>query len=130
MDVPSESVRGLALRLLSVEAAGDASGAPSQEVVRVCRKLQFSLSRFAGAEGFTSLMRRSLALARAEAPSLKSVTLTPDGCLEGIEQLVSDTPKGAADASVAIIAHLLGLLVMFIGEPLTLRLVHDAWPDL
>ena len=34
-----------------------------------------------------------------------------------------------ADAAVAIIAHLLGLLVTFIGEPLTLRLVGEAWPD-
>jgi len=27
------------------------------------------------------------------------------------------------------VAHLLGLLVTFIGEPLALRLVGDAWPD-
>jgi hypothetical protein len=27
------------------------------------------------------------------------------------------------------VAQLLGLLVTFIGEPLTLRLVRDAWPD-
>ena len=26
-------------------------------------------------------------------------------------------------------AQLLGLLVTFIGEPLTLRLVRDAWPN-
>ena len=28
-----------------------------------------------------------------------------------------------------IVAQLLGLLVTFIGEPLTLRLVRDAWPN-
>ena len=33
------------------------------------------------------------------------------------------------EAAVAITAHLLGLLVTFIGEPLTLRLVREAWPD-
>ena len=36
---------------------------------------------------------------------------------------------GGAEAAVAITAHLLGLLVTFIGEPLTLRLVREAWPD-
>ena len=33
------------------------------------------------------------------------------------------------DGGAAVVAHLLGLLVTFIGEPLTLRLVADAWPD-
>jgi hypothetical protein len=30
---------------------------------------------------------------------------------------------------VIVVAQLLGLLVTFIGEPLTLGLVGDAWPD-
>ncbi len=38
-------------------------------------------------------------------------------------------PNGGVEAAVAITAHLLGLLVTFIGEPLTLRLVREAWPD-
>jgi hypothetical protein len=28
-----------------------------------------------------------------------------------------------------LVAQLLSLLVTFIGEPLTIRLVHDVWPD-
>lgn len=129
MDAPSASVRALARRLLALEATSDASGAHSHEAVRVCEKLRLSVARFAGADGFTSLLRRSLALARADVPSLKSVTLTPEGCLEEIEQLASDAPNGATEASAAITAHLLGLLVTFIGEPLMLRLVRDAWPE-
>ena len=43
--------------------------------------------------------------------------------------LAAVTTDGGADAPVAIIAHLLGLLMTFIGEPLTLRLVREAWPD-
>ena len=127
MDTPSASVRALARRLLALEAASGASSAHQHEVVRVCQKLRLSVTRFAGANGFASLLRRSLALARADVPSLKSVTLTPEGCLEEIEQLASD---GATEASAAITAHLLGLLVTFIGEPLMLRLVRDAWPEL
>lgn len=129
MDTPSASVRALARRLLALEATSGADGAHSHEAVRVCEKLRLSVTRFAGADGFTSLLRRSLVLARADVPSLESVTLIPDRCLEGIEQLASDTPNGATEAAAAITAHLLGLLVTFIGEPLMLRLVQNAWPE-
>ncbi|HVK09314.1 MAG TPA: hypothetical protein VM597_11100, partial [Gemmataceae bacterium] len=41
-----------------------------------------------------------------------------------------DQDAGAgSEGGVEVVAHLLGLLVTFIGEPLTLRLVRDAWPD-
>ena len=129
MDTPSASVRKLAQRLLALEAASKGDGAHAHGAVLVCQKLRRSLTRFAGADGFTSLLRRSLALARAEVPLLDDVTLTPDGCLEGIEQLDANAPNGSTEASVAITAHLLGLLVTFVGEPLMLRLVRDAWPD-
>jgi len=29
----------------------------------------------------------------------------------------------------SVVGHLLALLVTFIGEPLTLRIVDDAWPE-
>jgi hypothetical protein len=57
------------------------------------------------------------------------VTLDPDGSLAGLESVASDTAGGGPEAAVGIIAHLLGLLETFIGEPLTLRLVREAWPD-
>lgn len=129
MDTPSASLRTLALRLLALEASGGTAAPHQHEAIRVCQKLRLSVTRFAGADGFTSLLRRSLALAQTNAPSLKSVTLTPDGCLDGIEQLASGRPDGAKEASAAVIAQLLGLLVTFIGEPLMLRLVRDAWPE-
>lgn len=95
------------------------------EAVRVCEKLRLSLTRFAGADGFASLLRRSLTLARAEVPELRDVQINPDGSLGGLEQL---SAEGGAEAAVAITAHLLWLLVTFIGRPLTLRLVREAWP--
>jgi hypothetical protein len=130
MDTPSPSTRDLARRLLAVEAASkSATNAPMHEAARVFEKLRISLTRFAGADGFTSLLRRALALARADVPSLQTITLKPDGSLEGLEGLAVDTPNGGPGAAVAITAHLLGLLVTFIGEPLTLRLVREACPD-
>jgi hypothetical protein len=35
----------------------------------------------------------------------------------------------AAKAGMAVVTQLLGLLITFIGEALTLRLVHDVWPN-
>ena len=122
-------MRNVAQRLLAVEAAnGSATDAQVHEAVRVCEKLRISLIRLAGLEGIASLMRRTLALARTEVPELERVTVNPDGSMEGLEELAADGTGGAADAPVVITAHLLGLLVTFIGESLTLRLVREAWP--
>ncbi len=126
MDTPSESIRELAQRLLLLEAA-TTSAIGGHEAERVCEKLRISLTRFAGADGFLALMRRSLALARVEAPSLKNLTLNPDGCFVGFEAALNG---GGNEAGIALTAHLLGLLVTFVGEPLALRLLTDAWPDL
>lgn len=130
MDKPSQSVRNLARRLLVLEAGNPrAHDAHVDEAVRVFDKLRISLARFAGPDGFISLLRRALALARTEHPALQSVRVNAEGAMEGLEQVVADESNGGAEAAVAITAHLLGLLVTFVGEPMTLRLVRDAWPD-
>jgi hypothetical protein len=130
MDTPAASMRDLARRLLAVEAARQsAADPPGQDAARVFWRLRVSLVRFAGADGFASLLRRAVALARAEFPALRVVKTNVDGSLEGIEQLVANADSSAGEAAVAVTAHLLGLLVTFIGEPLTVRLVREAWPD-
>jgi hypothetical protein len=129
-DTQSASMQGLARRLLAVEAASQtAAGSHVYEGVRVCEKLQISVTRFAGSDGFAALLRRALALARAGNPSLQSVKLKPDGSLEGCEAIAVEAANGGPEGVVAIIAHLLGLLETFVGEPFTLRLVREAWPD-
>jgi hypothetical protein len=127
MDTPSSSMRDLARRLLA--ASQTASGSQVHEAVLVIEKLRITLTKFAGSEGFASLLRRALVLASAEVPSLQSVKIGADGCLDGFERIVADKGAGGAnEAAVAITAHLLGLLATFIGEPLTLRLERAAWP--
>ncbi len=128
MDLPTSSMRDLAQRLLAAEAVNRSEGAHAHGAVRVCEKLRISLSRIAGAEGFTSLLRRALVLARAEAPALSNINVKPDGSLEGLESLAADTSCDETAAGLAITAHLLGLLVTFIGQPLTIRLLREAWP--
>ena len=128
MDKPPPSMRDLARRLLAMsQTAADPhlhAGA-----TRACERLRISLSKFAGADGFKSLLGRALALASVEAPSLRGVKIGTDARLEGFEQVAADAGTGAMEGEAAIIAYLLQLLVTFIGEPLTLRLVREAWPE-
>ncbi len=128
MDTPSPSIRDLARRLLADSQS--AADSHAQEAVLVNEKLRIILTQFAGADGFAALLRRALVLARAEAPALQGATVNADGRLEGLEQLAAMQGSVASAAAVAITAHLLGLLVTFIGEGLTLRLVRQAWPNL
>jgi hypothetical protein len=127
MDKPSPSMRDLARRLLA--ASRTASNPHIHEAVLVNEKLRISLTQFAGVDGFASLLRRALALARAEVPELESATVSADGRLEGFERFTGLAESVGGDEAAAITAHLLGLLVTFIGEPLTLRLVREASPE-
>lgn len=120
MATPSPYTRDLARRLLA--ASRTTADPPVHDAVAVCETLRSVLTKVAGADGFAALLRRALALAQAEAPSLESVKLGANCQMEGLEEV---TP----DAAVALAAHLLELLATFIGEPLTLRLVREAWPD-
>ena len=120
---PFPSMQALAKRLLSLE--GRPPGATDDdrgEAVRVLDHLGIALGLFAGSVGFNSLVRRALALASADYPALGQVSVKANGSLEGLEQV-------SGDAVLAIITQFLGLLATFIGEPLTLGLVRDAWPD-
>src|SRR5689334_15615350 len=117
METPSQSMRQLALELLA--KSHSAADSESQEAALVNEKLRISIIQFAGAEGFSVLLRRALVLASAEVPALKNATVNADGQLEGLDPLVRQPGSVARAATVAITAHLLGLLVTFIGEPLT-----------
>lgn len=129
MNTPPASIRAWAQRLLAVETANRrASDALLPEAVRVSEKLRNTLTRFVGTDGFTALLRRALALARADVPSLQTVTVTADGHLKAIEGVAAEG-EDSVEAATAITAHLLALLVNFIGESLTLRLLRDAWPE-
>jgi len=126
----SES-RRLAQRLLTYEAAAGENSEPAEAgAFRVCAKLRRPLITVAGVAGFRSLLSRALTLARAEAPSLSAVQVEADGSLKGLDELALQTDKEQArDGGAILVAQLIGLLLTFIGEGLTLRLVRDVWPE-
>jgi hypothetical protein len=118
----------LARRLLEHVAAAGAEpdgGFTLPATARVCDKLRRPLSNLAGVTGFSSLLARALTLAKREDPVLNPVQ--PGGSLDGIDKL---PPEKASAAGILLIAQLIGLLVAFIGESLTLSILHDVWQDL
>ena len=123
--------RQLAQRLLTYEAVAGENSEPAESAAfRVCAKLRRPLITLAGVAGFRSLLSRALTLARAEAPSLSAVQVTADGSLKGLDELKPQIDKEQArDGGAILIAQLIGLLLTFIGEGLTLRLVQDVWPE-
>ncbi len=121
--------RYLAQRLLAYEAvAGKTSETTESAALRVFAKLRQPLITLAGVAGFRSLLSRALTLARTEAPSLSVVQVAADGSLQGIDESQIDKDQ-AREAGVILIAQLIGLLLTFIGEGLTLRMVQDVWPE-
>jgi hypothetical protein len=131
MSTPSPATQKLARQLLAGASAGAESSGDAAQIVRTCEKLRAPLTKFAGTAGFASLLSRALALAKRQAPSLEGLWVLGDGTLMGFKEIPQDL--AAADATrqggIILVTELLGLLVMFIGEPLTLSLVREAWPD-
>src|SRR6266404_662510 len=98
---------------------------------RVGEKLRPHLVTFMGNIGFRALLSRALALANAEVVWLRAVHVRADGSLEGLDELeVQVHPDEIFEGCVVLLAQLLGLLVVLIGENLTLRVVREAWPKL
>lgn len=119
-----QATRDLAEWLITFEAsATDVLDEDRSATCRACERMRRPLSHLTGPAGFRSLLTRALTLAQRDAPALNAVRVTDSGALEG---LLGE----AALASATLVAHLIELLTTFIGETLTLRLLHDIWPDL
>lgn len=128
---PHPGIRALSRWLLACEAApGKPPSQKSPGAFSVCGKLRQHLSVLAGVAGFRSLLSRALTLAKAEVPWLDALRIREDGSLDwpGADESQRDREK-MAEGEVALVAQLLGLLVSFIGEALTLLLVREVWPE-
>jgi hypothetical protein len=128
MSEATPAVWGLARQLIGQEAAREpTSHGEAGAALRAVDRLRLSLSRLIGVEGFRTLLSRALTLAKAEAPELAPLQVCADGSIEGLGELRSP-PDGASSAESVLLAELLGLLVLFIGEALALQLLRDIGP--
>jgi len=111
-------------------AAGTPLKAMSPGVCQICNKLRAPLSSLAGIAGYKSLLSRALTLAKAEDHGLDAYQVNAEGYIELREGAdpqrdIDETRNGG----IILVAHLLGLLMVFIGKNLTLDLVRGVWPD-
>ena len=131
MTTPSK-MRDLAHRLLAYEAVAGKSSEPMESpALRVYEKLRQSLGESVGVVGFQSLASRALTLAKPEAPGLSAARVTEDGYLQGLGEIENQFDMDndrAGEGGIILIARLLGLLRIFLGETLTLSLLRNAWP--
>jgi hypothetical protein len=125
-------MRKFAKRLMAHETAGNKSSeTKTPAAFHVCEKLRPRLATLVGNGGFRALFSRALALASAEVTWLRAVHVKGDGSLEGVGELHAQlAPDEFFEGRVVVLAQLLGLLVAFIGENLTLQLVHEIWPKI
>jgi len=99
---------------------------------RVCQALHTRLAPLVSAAGFNALVGRAVKLAARDHPFLAatSAITAPTCSFDGLRQAAEGRePADVADALVAILANFIWLLVIFIGENLGLRKVHEVWPD-
>ena len=126
MTLATPTLRALAIRLIAEEREADALLA----AFHACDRLGLSLTKAVEPAGFHSLLSRALALSQKEIPALKDVRILPDGTLNDLSQQADPAEKDAlTSGATVLLAQLLGLLHAFIGEPLTMQLVKEAWPE-
>ncbi|HEX8372679.1 MAG TPA: hypothetical protein VF585_07865 [Chthoniobacterales bacterium] len=125
MTAAKTPMQDVSRRLLSHERSETGTSA----AFSVFDKLRPRLATFLGKAGVAALLSRSIALAGKELPWLRAVLVLPDGSM----QAPDDMPRKSADAllgEVLLLAHLLNLLVTFIGANLTMQMIHEIWPSL
>ncbi len=128
MSQATPNIREFAERLLAHEMKGR-SGEAKRGAFLVCGKMRPQLANLLGSVGFRVLLARAVALASKEVGWLRGMRVEANGTLEcGDETGVDGAEMAAGEA--ALVSHLLGLLVTFIGDNLTVRLVHGVWPEL
>lgn len=125
---PSSATQALTRQILALESIrfGDAN---IDEALAVCDKLRAILSRLSGRAAYSSLLQRAVTLAQQADPSLRVVAVQPDGALTGLDKIEGDHEHISKASRVILVAHLLELLAVLIGEPLMRRLALDAWPE-
>jgi hypothetical protein len=124
-------MRNFAARLINHEAGLRSSAQGTTVAFTVPDRMRTHLTMLMGNEGHRALLMRALALAASEVRWLREIGVGIDGSLEGLDTILAPvTPDEALNGGTALVAHLIGLLVAFIGERLTLQIVREVWPKM
>ena len=124
-------MRDFARQIIAHEArVGKKSDPIGSVAFHVCETLRPHLATLMGNAGYRALLVRAFTLATEGVPWLRAIQVKANGSLEGLDELRAQlAPEELAEGQVALLAQLLGMLIAFIGENLTLRLVREVWPQ-
>ena len=130
----SDNVRQRMVRRMLDREAG--TGASAQVIadaaLRLWERLAEQLVPLIGDAGVAAICARSLHLTQRNVPGLAPARAPAHGdapCALLEVSLAQREPAVATDAAVALLATSSELLALFLGESLTTRLLHEAWPD-
>jgi hypothetical protein len=125
-------MRNIAKRLMAHEANEEETSATKNPAIfPVFEKLSPHLATLMGTAGFRGLLVRSITLTGEEIRWVRALHVASNGSLTGFEELPAQlAPKLFFEGKTVLLAQLLGLLVVFMGEDLTLRLLGRVWPKL
>ncbi len=130
MKQAAPAAQDLARRLLTLEAGAD-NALVVHALLRTFEKLRVNLTKMIGGAGFQALLTRALALAQLEAAWLTAVQVEPKGMLAGFEENAhAQSPEEAMEGGTVLLAQILGLLILFVGEALTFHILHDIWSEI
>jgi hypothetical protein len=97
-----------------------------------CDALRSRLTPLLGISGFDAIFRQAVRLTTNNFPFLATVDppVGSDCAMDGLRQSgEAHEAKELEDAVIAILANFIWLLIVFIGENIALRKVHEVWPD-
>jgi len=128
MNRATQKLRIYADRLIAYELSRNTSSKSKPTAAFfVIEKLSPHFGALMGAAGFRALLSRALVLANSEVAWLRELHVREDGSFEGLNELEAQaSPEEIAAGGIVLLARLLGLLVTFIGEDLTLRLLSNV----
>jgi hypothetical protein len=132
MNKATREMRAFAERLTIYDACENETSETSKSLsFPFSNKLHLHLATLMGAGEFQAFLSRSLALAAVEVSWLDALRVKPDGSLDGLDKFETQLdPQEYFEGRIVLLAHLLGMLMAFIGEALTLRLLCEVWPKI
>ena len=118
--------RDFAERLISIGATqAKSSASKPPKVFAAIEELRPSLAQVVGILGFSAVLSRALATAHTDVAWLRTVYVSPDGSLGGLDEVQANIdPKDIAAGRVVLLAEFISLLTELIGERLVLKLVQ------
>src|ERR1700730_3458577 len=122
MNRATPQMRSIAKHLMVHETVRNKSPDAKGPAFEITDKFRPHMATLMGIGGFRALLSRALVLANGEVPWLHAMRVNADGELEGLEAIQGLGAAEFLEGRVVLLAHILELLVAFIGPELTSRL--------